>query len=97
MKKGIATALMLTAAFTAAAQGTAEDYRRAAELPRKFAASQVSGWVSGVEWTDDSTYKLKYYSDPAPQQERPPRRPEMRRTETKQGPQRIERHWMRAL
>lgn len=94
MKKGIATALMLTAAFTAAAQGTAEDYRRAAELPRKFAASQVSGWVSGVEWTDDSTYKLKYYSDPAPQQERPPRRPEMRRTETKQGPQRIERHWM---
>lgn len=94
MKKGITTALALTAALTAAAQGTAEDYRRAAELPRKFAASQVSGWVSSVEWTDDSTYKLKYYSDPAPQQKRPPRRPEMRRTETKQGPQRIERHWM---
>ena len=94
MKKGITTALALTAALTAAAQGTAEDYRRAAELPRKFAASQVSGWVSGVEWKDDSTYTLKYYSDPALQQERSRRRPETRRTETKQGPQRIERHWM---
>ena len=76
MKKGIMMALALTAALTAGAQGTAEDYRRAAELPQKFAASQVSGWVSGVEWKDDSTYTLKYYSDPAPQQERSRRRPE---------------------
>ena len=94
MKKGIMMALALTAALTAGAQGTAEDYRRAAELPQKFAASQVSGWVSGVEWKDDSTYTLKYYSDPAPQQERSRRRPETRRTETKQGPQKLERHWM---
>ena len=94
MKKGIMMALALTAALTAGAQGTAEDYRRAAELPQKFAASQVSGWVSGVEWKDDSTYTLKYYSDPAPQQERPSQRQEMRRTETKQGPQKLERHWM---
>ena len=33
MKTGIMTALALTAALTAGAQGTAEDYRRAAELP----------------------------------------------------------------
>lgn len=82
---------MQTAAF---AQGTAADYERAFGLYEKCKPSLVSGWVSNVKWTSDSTYELQYYSDPAQQRQRPAQTPRMQDFSTKQGPQFVERHWM---
>ena len=85
----------LTAIQAAAfAQGTIEDYQRAYGLYEKCKPALVSGWVSNVKWTSDSTYELQYYSDPAPQRQRNQQNPRMQDYATKQGPQKLERHWM---
>ena len=79
-----------------AAQGTLADYRRAYGLYERCKPSLVSGWVKEVKWTDDTTYVLSYHSDAPkpPQTKLSDDRLHHYNAATKQGPQRIERHWM---
>lgn len=52
-------------AFTAAAQGEVEDYRRAFDAPRRFSWDKVEGTASGVTWTEqgDRFYYFAHTAD----------------------------------
>ena len=56
------TLLFLFAGFTANAQGTKEDYKRAYSLESKFGEQNVRHWAHRTEWKD-STHVLTYYID----------------------------------
>lgn len=56
------TLLFLFAGFTANAQGTKEDYKRAYSLESKFGEQNVRHWAHRIAWKD-STHVLTYYID----------------------------------
>ena len=56
------TLLFLFAGFTANAQGTKEDYKRAYSLESKFGEQNVRHWAHRIAWKD-STHVLAYYID----------------------------------